>query len=413
MVTQQQRAGRIAFVPARYGEDAAGGAEIVIGHLARGLAARGWAVDVLTTTALDYYTWEDAFPEGVSQDGEVTVRRFRVDRSGGEDRGPLEAQILHGSPLPIEAQQRWMNAGLRVPGLYHHLLDHVESYRAVVLGPYPFWPAYACSQISPERTVLWTCLHDEPYAYLDLFQPVFTGIAGLILMTDPEHDLLHRVVARGAAPHAVVGCGVEVPESYDVEGFRARFELSRPFVLYAGRREGAKGWEEFLASFGDLVSTRDDLPFDLVTIGAGPVTVPAGLEGRVHDLGFLSPAERDNAFAAASAFMQTSRFEAFSRTVMEAWLAGTPVIANAGSDVVAWHCERSGAGLVYTDATELEECLTFLIEAPDAAADLGSRGRSYVLEHYQWEGVMDRVEEQIVAWTASPVTVPAASEETG
>jgi glycosyltransferase involved in cell wall biosynthesis len=135
------------------------------------------------------------------------------------------------------------------------------------------------------------------------------------------------------------------------------------------------------------------------------VTVPEGLEGRVHDLGFLPTHDRDNAFAAASAFVQTSRYEAFSRTVMEAWLAGTPVIANEGSDVVAWHCERSGAGLVYADAEELEQCLAFVAEAPEAAADLGRRGRPYVLDNYQWEGVLDRFEQRLAEWTVAPETV--------
>jgi glycosyltransferase involved in cell wall biosynthesis len=292
-----------------------------------------------------------------------------------------------------------MNAGVRVPGMFHHLLDHVEEYRAVVLGPYPFWPAYACSQIAPDRSLLWTCLHDEPYAYLDIFAPVLTGVAGLFLQTDPEHELAHRVTGRGLAPHAVVGCGVEVPATYDEAGFRSRYGVDGPFVLYAGRREGAKGWEEFLAAYAALVQRRD-VPLDLVTIGVGPVNPPPGVEHRVRDLGFLPEADRDAAFAAASAFVQTSRYEAFSRTVMEAWLAGTPVIANAGSDVVAWHCERSGAGLTYADADELEECLALVAEAPQVAAALGARGRGYVLENYRWDGVLDRVEACIAEWTS-------------
>jgi len=398
------RSGRIAFVPARFGGEVGGGAEIVLAQLAKGLSHRGWPVEILTTTAVDHYSWEDTYSPGASEEDGLTVRRFSVDLTGREERGLWEQQILAGVDLPIEAQQRWMNAGLRVPDLYHHLMDHADDYRAIVFGPYPFWPAYACSQVAPERTVLWTCLHDEPYAYLDLFQPVFTGVAGLFLQTEPEHELLHRIVSRGVAPHAVVGCGVEVPDSYDVEGFRDRFGIAGPFVLYAGRREGAKGWEEFLAGFQELVTTRD-VKFDLVTIGVGEVTVPAGLEGRVHDLGFLPTHERDNAFAAASAFVQTSRYEAFSRTVMEAWLAGTPVIANEGSDVVVWHCERSGAGLVYADAEELEQCLAFVAEAPEAAADLGRRGRPYVLDHYQWEGVLDRFEERLAEWTVAPQSV--------
>lgn len=396
-----ERTGRLAFAPARYGDQVAGGAEIVMARMARGLAGRGWDVEVLTTTAVDHYSWRSEFPEGTTRDGDVVVRRFAADATGGAERGALEAQILGGVTLPIEAQQRWMNGGVRIPGMFHHILDHAEDYRAMVFGPYPFWPAFACSQVAPDRSLLWTCLHDEPYAYLDIFQPVLTGVAGLFLQTDPERDLAHRIVPRGLSPHAVVGCGVEVPESYDVEGFRARHGIDGPYVLYAGRREGAKGWEEFLDAFAAATSRRG-LPFTLVTIGVGEVRPPAEIADRVRDLGFLPESERDAAFAGAAAFVQSSRYEAFSRTVMEAWLAGTPVVANAGSDVVAWHCERSGAGLVYADADELEECLAFVAEAPAAAAELGGRGREYVLKNYQWEDVLDRVEERIVEWTAAP-----------
>ena len=392
------RRGRLAFAPARFGPGIAGGAEIVLGTMARGLANRGWDVDILTSTATDHYTWRSDLPAGISVEDGLTVRRFDTVITPGSERAVLEQQILAGERLPIEMQQRWMNGGVRSPGLFHHLLDHSGDYRAVVFGPYPFWPAFACSQIDPARSLMWACLHDEPYAYLDLFQPVLTGIGGLFLQTEPEHQLAHRLVSRGLSPHEVVGCGVEVPESYDVDAFCKRYDLQQPFVLYAGRREGAKGWEEFLDAFAHVVQRRS-LPFSLVTIGVGDVRPPLQIADRVIDLGFLSDRDRDAAFAAASAFVQTSRYEAFSRTVMEAWLAGTPVIANRGSDVVTWHCERSGAGLLYADLDELEECLAFVAEAPDAADALGRRGRPYVLENYQWPGVLDRIEECIVAWT--------------
>ena len=164
---------------------------------------------------------------------------------------------------------------MRSPELYHHLLDHGDEYRALVYGPYVFWPAYAGSQLLPERSVLWTCLHDEPAAYLDLFQPVLSGIAGLFFQTEPEHALAHRVSPR-LAPHAVVGCGVEIPESYDPEGFRQRYGLPERFVLYAGRREGAKGWEDMLAAYARAVE-NGGLPLNLVTFGTGEVRPPASV----------------------------------------------------------------------------------------------------------------------------------------
>jgi glycosyltransferase involved in cell wall biosynthesis len=93
---------------------------------------------------------------------------------------------------------------------------------------------------------------------------------------------------------------------------------------------------------------------------------------------------------------------------MEAWLAGIPVVANAGSDVVAWHCRRSGAGLLYADADELARHLRFLADAPDRAPRLAAGGRAYVLERYRWDAVLDRIEAALGAWTGVAGPEPAA-----
>ena len=141
----------------------------------------------------------------------------------------------------------------------------------------------------------------------------------------------------------------------------------------------------------------------LVTIGAVPIRVPPVIADRVVDLGFLSTEDRDDAFAAADAYLQPSRYESFSRTMMEAWLAGTLVIANGASAVNRWHCERSGAGLLYDDALELEQCLRFVAADRTAARALARQGRRYVLDHYTWDPVLDRLEELIDLWL--PVAV--------
>jgi glycosyltransferase involved in cell wall biosynthesis len=80
---------------------------------------------------------------------------------------------------------------------------------------------------------------------------------------------------------------------------------------------------------------------------------------------------------------------------MEAWLAGTLVIANEASDVVRWHCERSGAGLTFADEADLAQSLCFLADEPAAATALAARGRAYVLDNYQWSGTLDRIEAVI------------------
>ena len=148
--------------------------------------------------------------------------------------------------------------------------------------------------------------------------------------------------------------------------------------------------------------TRRNLPFSLVTMGAGVVRPPAEIADRVIDVGFLPDDERDSCFAGASAYVQPSRYEAFSRTIMESWLAGVPVVGIGAGGVVRYHIERSRAGLVYDDAEEFEQALALLAAAPDQAAALGAAGRKYVLDNYQWHDVIDRVEAALCAWTSAP-----------
>lgn len=386
---------RIAFVPPRYGADVVGGAELLLAEVAHGLAARGWEVEVLTTCARDHFTWENVYPAGVSQDGKVTVRRFPVARdTSGEWRHHVEVQLQQGQTPSLGAQERWLNDSLRVPELYHYLLDHADEYRALIPAPYLFWTTFACAQVAPERTIITTCLHDEPYARLEVFQPMFTGVAGIWFLTEPEAELAATIFS--GPPTAVVGAGVDPPDRYDPEGFRARHGITGPFVLAGGRREGAKGWDALMDGFTRAVRRGVDL--QLVTFGVGEVRPEPDVAARIIDLGFLSAEDLTDAYAAADAYLQPSVMESFSRTVMEAWLAGTLVIANAGSAVVNWHCERSGAGLVYEDLFEFEQCLRFVAEAPEQARALAAGGRQYVLDHYTWPVTLDRMEQTLEAW---------------
>ena len=228
-----------------------------------------------------------------------------------------------------------------------------------------FWTTLYCLPVVAPRSVLIPCLHDEPYARLRLVARTLHAAAQCWFLSEPEHRLAHGL-ARLPESHSVVGAAVEVPSTYDPLGFRSRHGLERPFVLFAGRREDGKGWGQLLAGFGRAVEARG-LGLDLVTIGVGEASVPPSLRTRVRDLGYLDDAEVTDAFAAATAFVQPSRNESFSRTVMEAWLAGTAVIADAGGEVVGWHIGRSGGGLTYDD----DEALGRLLDAPPPAGGDG------------------------------------------
>jgi glycosyltransferase involved in cell wall biosynthesis len=383
--------GRIAFVPPRYGDDVVGGAETVLRQAAERLAVRGWEVEVLTTCVRDHYTWANDYPAGTTRDGDLTIRRFPVvhgDDPTGWDA--LERRIRVGGALTADEQFAWMNGRFRVPGLFHHLVAQAHSYRAIVFSPYLFWTTVVGATVAPERSVIIPCLHDENYAYQALFRPLLGESAQVWFMSEPEHQLAHRIgpVTPG---HVVTGEGVLIPESYDPDGFRARHGITRPYVLFAGRREGGKGWTDLLRAFTRAV-LHHKVDLDLVSFGVGKIVLPAEIASRVKDLGFLPQEEVGDAYAAAAAYVQPSLYESFSRTIMESWLAGTPVVANSACEVVRWHCERSGGGLLYADDYELAQYLALVADSPERLRHLGTVGRDYVLANYTWDVALDRME---------------------
>jgi len=377
-----------------------GGAETVIREIALGLVARGWEVEILSTCAVDHYTWKNVLPAGRSVEDGLVVHRFPTvcDLSGIGRRA--QDRIEAGTVPSVDEQLSWMGFQFRAPDLFHHLVRFGPGFEAVVFSPYLSWTTSVGIHAVTDRAIVIPCLHDELYARLEVFEPVLSRPASVWFMSEPEHELAHRL-GPVASHHVVTGEGFHPPASYDPEGFRRRHGIERPFVLFAGRREPGKGWDSLLEVFSASVAAGVDV--DLVSIGVGKAAVPSTLEGRVTDLGFLSSAERDNAFAAALAYIQPSRMESFSRTVMEAWLAGSPVMATAEGEVVAWHCQRSGGGVLYRDAGEFVSVLGRLVADPDERRRLAELGRRYVMANYSWDAVLDVMEDELrpVAWTAS------------
>ncbi len=400
------RENTIAFVPPRYGAGVVGGAEAVLAEAALGLAARGHNVEILTTCARDHYTWANEFAPGSERkavgDGSapsVIVRRFPVELdTGGRLRDRIGDRILAGEGISIQDQQRWMNDSLRCSGLWDHVFDNGASYRAMVFAPYMFWTTFAVSQIHPERSIIMPCLHDEPPAHLEIFKSMIEGVRGVWFLTDPERDLGQRLY-RLPSRQTIVGASVDMSAIYAPDEFRTEYGIEGRYVYFGGRREWGKGWDDLLLGYARYVrGRRGQDVLTLVTSGVGEVVRPPGTDRHIVDVGLLSDAQRDNAMAGASAYIQPSAMESFSRTVLEALLASTPVIANRASDVVAWHLENCGGGITYSGEAELVQCLDFVTDEPGASAMLADAGPDYVQSRYRLDHVLERMEASLDQW---------------
>jgi glycosyltransferase involved in cell wall biosynthesis len=392
---------RLGFVTPRYGEEVVGGSESVMAEAARALALKGHGVEILTTCARSHVSWDNEYPAGTFVDEGVLIRRFPAVTGGARlVVAHLERRVQRGEQLEPLEEVAWVNGRFRVPKLYIHLLREAAFYDALIFSPYLFWTTVYGTSAAPTKAIVMPCLHDESYARLAVIAATLGSASGLWFLSEPEQALARQIIPGLPEHQDVVGAAVEVPDSYDPDGFRARHKLTKPFVLYAGRREEGKGWGTLLNDFGTVLRT-DDPGLDLVTVGSGVPRIPPELAGRVHDLGFLDPEDLPSAFAAASALIQPSANESFSRTTMEAFLARTPVIATVAGEVVAWHLRRSGGGETYVDGHELSVQLRHLVDDWAAAAALGERGRAYVLEHYTWDRVASAMEESLFAFTST------------
>ena len=389
---------RLAFVVPRYGADVVGGAETLVRGLAEHLAAAGSVVEVLTTCARDHLSWNNVLPAGARREAGVMVRRFPVPRRDTRRHAWLQLRILRGSQLRPMEEARWAQESVGSTELFDHLTRRGTEYDLVCFAPYLFGTTLRGVPLVPDRAVLIPCLHDEPFAHLGIVRDTFLACRGFIFNSPPEADLAEKLYGIRDRPAGIVGFGFDPPPPADPAALRRRHGLEGPLLFYLGRKETGKNVPlliEYALRYRAV--RRSDLT--LVLAGDGPVTAPSGTPG-VRDLGYLDPAEKTAAYAAATVVCQPSVNESFSIVMMEAWLAGTPVLVHARCPVTTYHVFRAGGGLAFEDFYEFAEALDLLLEDAERRRRLGSQGRAYVEAEYSWPAVTARLRatlERLVA----------------
>lgn len=386
---------RIAIVVLRYGEGIAGGAESLARGFAEEAARRGWEIEVWSTCAQNHYTWENSYPAGRSQVNGVTVHRFPVYLLNQARQGRIEGQLAARAALATPAQYAWLEGGAQSPALYEHVARHAADFDALIVLPYAMPLMNMAAWAAPERVIMWPCLHDEPYAYLEPVRLLLESAWAVMFNTPEERDLATQQLKIVPRRHAVAGVGVNLATRY-------RAPSAPPQdLLYAGRLEGGKNLSllyEYMHRYASEGGTAR-----LVVVGKGPLTPPA--HPAFVYRGFVSEAEKAAACASALALCQPSLNESFSLTTMEAWLAGRPALVHADSPVTRGHVERSRGGLFFRAYDEFKGALQWLQANPALAARMGQNGRRYVEENYTWPVVVDRFERAVRAWQGHPLTV--------
>jgi len=395
---------KLAFIVQRYGTEILGGSEYHCRLIAERLAQRHH-VEVLTTCARDYITWANEYPEGADRVRGVTVRRFPNARTRDIDSFNRFSDWIFSNPHPVADEMEWLQQqGPWSPALIDYLQARHASYDALIFFTYLYAPTVLGLNVSPGRSILVPTAHDEPAIRLSIYRDVFSLPAGIAFNTPAERRFLESRFAIHAPAQEMVGCGVDLPQhrayprgpsapALTARGatFRRRHRLHRPFALYGGRIDRGKGCEELIEYFNTYVKEGGEA--SLVLMGVKLMPLPE--DPSITFAGLLSEMERAQALEAATVVVVPSPHESLSLLALEAFSVGTPVLANARSEVLVDHCVASNAGLYYADRYEFVECLDLLMRDEPLRAAMGRNGRDYVRQHYRWDVILAKYERMI------------------
>ncbi len=412
---------RIAFVVPRYGPAIIGGAETAARLLAEHLVAhRGWDVEVLTTCAEDFVTWDDVYPEGEEWINGVRVVRFRSTAGREPSFHPLSAHLLADPGLAsMDDANRWLD--LQGP-VTPDLADAVAQWNgnAVVFYPYLYYPTVRVIGRVKVPTILHPAAHDEPALYLPIFPEVFEAADALVSQTDAERHLVERTFPVASHHQLLLGLGVDDPDLTEgtvgsAEGSDpARSSVGDPdvpYLLCLGRVDSHKG-TTLLSGYFARYKERHPGPLRLVL--AGPVIDGPPAHPDIDVLGSVSDQVKWELLAGAAALVSPSEWEAFSLVVAESWSARTPVLVNARCAATVEHCRRSGGGVTFDGYGEFEVAVDRLVGDDALRRELGERGRRYVDERFRWPHVIDRYAgfvESVVARAEQRTTRASNSPE--
>jgi glycosyltransferase involved in cell wall biosynthesis len=297
-------------------------------------------------------------------------------------------------------------------GLDAWLASNLASYDVVLAQGTPFATPVVVTDVALRvgvPVVLLPHFHMEDryyhwQRYYDAFRKADQVIAA------PESVKKMFFDAIDASSVSVPGGGIEPGEFAEdrlaraERAFQAVHDGVGPFVLVLGRKTGAKNYRMAVDAVSSLNQSRHRV--DLVLIG--PDEDGLKVEGAgTYCYGAQSRDVVVGALKRSLCLVNMSESESFGIVLLEAWLAGRPVIANrtciAFSDLV-----QSGRnGFLVGTAVELAEAIDAYLTNEDLAAKHAAEGRPFA-ERHAWSRVAEQIEGILLE--AAKQSAPAMTE---
>jgi len=194
------------------------------------------------------------------------------------------------------------------------------------------------------------------------------------------------------------GVDVEACDQGRAERFRRSSGLDGPFVLYVGRNDPVKNPADFVR----LAKAMPEIQFAIMGqwLDSKAMLTDWGLESpeNLHYLGGGTHAQVQDALAACSALVVTSKREGLPTLVMEGMAHKKPVVV-PNEDGCMEAIAAGECGFIYQQGDMTD--LVAKVELAMRDSSIGRRARQRVMEEYDWRVVAPKLDAIYRAGTSS------------
>jgi glycosyltransferase involved in cell wall biosynthesis len=376
---------KIAFIIQRYGIEIIGGAEYFTRLVAEQLKNHH-SLEILTTCAKGYHTWENDYPHQYEEINGVKVRRFKNQKTRNMGHQMKVQELVFYQQHSRDDEINWIDEqGPFCPDLIEYITEHKDSYDLFVFFTYRYYPSYNGIGCVGKKSVIVPFAENDPALSLTETARIFNTATGIIYSTPEERKLINTKVRFNEKEKIwdVIGCGIDLPQ--DDAGVSD--PVSEEYILYLGRIEGSKGCYQLFEYYLRLLSEWQNAP-DLVLAGFDAIGIPA--HEKIRYIGFVSEERKATLLKNAKILVMPSPYESFSLVTLESLAFGTPVLVNGECEVLKGHCIRSNAGLWYQNFDEFKHGLSLLVSDSKVRDIMKKNGPLYIKEHYSWDKIIQK-----------------------
>ncbi len=385
---------KIALVNQRYGLEVNGGSELYTRQIAERLTDF-YDVDVITTKALDYTTWDNHYTADDEYINGVYVIRFPVDKCRAKDFDKFNGEYLQSVSrglTDIEKEKKWFEKqGPYCPKAIEYIVSHRNDYSAFIFVTYLYYLTVFGLPEAADKSIFIPTAHDEPFIRFEKYKTLFNMPKGFIYLTNEEKELVNGLFHNESIMSDVLGAGVTIPQSVNADRFKEKFGVNN-YIIYVGRIDEGKNCPQLFNYFIEY-KKRNQNDLKLVLLGKAVCSIPKHKD--IISLGFVSDEDKFDGIKGARFLVLPSQFESLSISVLEAMALGVPVLVNGGCEVLKGHCHNSNGGLYYNNYFEFEGCTEYLLSHNKEYSEMSENCLEYIKKNFQWDVIIARIRDLI------------------